>query len=885
MSENYTKNLKKAVENSGLIARKLHSGFVGSEHLLYGLVACSDCAAAKLLEKSGIVKENLFAELRKNANMGEISVNPSFSPNAKSILSGAIGISRNAGVSYVCTEHMLLSILRNEESFACSLLRHMKVNLAFLSDSVAAIVYKNRDNNSGQNLKANTDKFSQNGFSENDYKDDGKKYRTLVNKPSKNYSNEADKPKNTANANTGNVKTSANFNYVSYKNNYKNNSQYNNFDDSQSESDINNENLIENSPLKDFGYDLTTLAENGKLDPVIGRDEEIDRVIRSLSRRTKNAPILVGEPGVGKSAVVEGLAQRIVEGAVPDNLMGKRIFSLNLSELVAGAKYRGEFEERFKTAINYLKENKDIILFIDEIHNLAGAGSGEMDAAEIIKPELARGELRVIGATTTDEYRKYIESDSALERRFQQVIVNPPKAEDAKKILAGLRDKYEAYHKVIISDEAIIAAVDLSERYIPERSLPDKAIDLIDEAAARARMNVTGFSSEIKEKEDNLNELLNERDYCIDNGDSIQLNIVENNIIRLKNEIEILKTGRLDLRSQSRQVICREDIAEIISEQTEIPISRIGEEESRRLLNLEEELHKRVVGQNEAVCAVSRAIRRARASLKDPKRPSGSFIFVGPTGVGKTELSKSLAEAVFGDENSLIRIDMSEYMEKQDVSKLIGAPPGLVGYEEEGQLTEKVRKHPYSLVLFDEIEKAHPDIFNIMLQILDDGRLTDNKGRLVDFKNTIIIMTSNIGAGEVAEKRKEAGEIEFAEEQEIMSDALKKRFRPEFLNRVDDIITFRKLEKEECGKIVGLLLHGLKKRLDELGITLTVDLTAEELILEHGYDPEYGARPLKRIIQREVEDMLSEELIAKRISRGDNVLVSGENGLIVYAKI
>ena len=646
----------------------------------------------------------------------------------------------------------------------------------------------------------------------------------------------------------------------------------------------------EKTPLEGFGVDLTLMAKRGQLDPVIGRESEIERVISALSRRTKNSPVLVGEAGVGKSAVVEGLAQAIVSNKVPDVLVGKRLFSLNLSGLLAGAKYRGEFEERFKKAIDFLKKDKTTILFIDEIHNLVGTGATNdgMDAAEMIKPELARGELQVIGATTTDEYRKYIESDPALERRFQPIVVNPPTVDQAKAILRGLRHKYEAHHKVSITDEAIDAAVELSERYVTDRNLPDKAIDLIDEAAAKVRIRATAQGGELARKKEELARLIAERKYCIDVGDSIQQNIVENQMARVKLEIEMLENNRLETRSYTRYSIGREDRAVVISEWTDIPLTRIGETESQRLMNLEQVLHARVIGQEEAVSAVARAIRRARTNLKDPKRPNGSFIFVGPTGVGKTELSKALAEAVYGDENALIRIDMSEYMEKHDVSKLIGAPPGFVGFEEEGQLSEKVRKKPYSLVLFDEIEKAHADIFNLLLQILDDGRLTDSKGRTVDFKNTIIIMTSNIGASECEKRSVSLGfgtQSAVMDENDVVFKALKKHFRPEFLNRIDDIIPFRKLTKEECGKIVKLLLDGLKKRLEGMNVTLTVDVTAEDFILERGYNPEYGARPLKRTISREVEDLLSNAIIAGKLRSGDEIVIYADNEGIKFAKI
>ena len=646
----------------------------------------------------------------------------------------------------------------------------------------------------------------------------------------------------------------------------------------------------EKTPLDGFGYDLTAKAKRGELDPVIGREKEIERIISTLSRRLKNNPVLVGEAGVGKSAVVEGLAQAVIRNEVPDNLAGKRIFALNLSGLLAGAKYRGEFEDRFKKAIDYLKQEKNTILFIDEIHNLVGAGATNdgMDAAEMIKPELARSDLQVIGATTTDEYRKYIESDPALERRFQPIQINPPTKEQAKQILRGLRARYEAHHKVHITDEAIDWAVELSERYITDRNLPDKAIDIIDEAAAKARIKLITNGSELTQKKESLNKLLVEREYLLDRGDNLQLTIIENQILRIKNEIKVLENNRMDHISYARTSIGKDDVAGVISDWTDIPLTKIGQEESERLKRLEEILHTRVIGQDEAISSVSNAIRRARANVKDPNRPNGSFIFVGPTGVGKTELSRAIAEVVYGDENALVRLDMSEYMEKNDVSKLIGAPPGYVGYEEEGQLSEKVRKKPYSLVLFDEIEKAHPDVANLLLQILDAGRLTDSKGRTVDFKNTIIIMTSNIGAGE-CEKRAQAlgfgAQSTPIDESDAIFKALKKHFKPELLNRIDDIIPFRKLTKEECGKIVELLLDGLKKRLLAMNITLTVDASAKDVILERGYNPEYGARPLKRTIAREVEDLLSNAIIDGSLRSGDEIVIFGDEKGIRFTQI
>lgn len=789
---------------------------LATEHLLYGILDCPESAACKMLKDFNLTKDILKRELDRTTVKGMKKVTPRCTANTDSILQRAIKISNQAGVGYVSSEHLLLSLLETPDCRASLLMRKFGVNEQLLYQKVEALVYFNRNQRKVTNVITEGDEPS------------------------------AEQQEATQTA--------------------------------------------KNTPLDGFGEDLTLKAKNGLLDPVIGRETEIERLISTLSRRTKNTPVLVGEAGVGKSAVVEGLAQAIVEGEVPDILQGKKIFSLNLSGLIAGAKYRGEFEERFKKAIDYLKQDKTVILFIDEIHNLVGTGATNdgMDAAEIIKPELARGELQVIGATTEDEYRKYIEADPALERRFQPIHVDPPTVEQAKLILKGIRVKFEAHHRVKITDEAIDAAVELSERYITDRNLPDKAIDVIDEAAAKARLKATAHSSELTLHRNNLNKLLAERDYCIDVGDTLQQNLVENQILQLRAKIKMIENTRIDERSTMRYSIGKEDVARVISEFTKIPLTKISEEESQRLMRLEEILHARVIGQNEAVDCVSRAIRRARTNLKDPKRPNGSFIFVGPTGVGKTELSKALAEAVYGDENALIRIDMSEYMEKHAISKLIGAPPGYVGFDSEGQLSERVRKNPYSLVLFDEIEKAHVDIFNLLLQILDDGRLTDSKGRTVDFKNTIIIMTSNIGAGECEKRSAGLGfgaEDKRLEDRDILYNALKKHFKPEFLNRVDDVIPFRKLTREECGKIVKLLLGGLKERLAKMGITLVVDETAENVILNHGFDPEYGARPLKRTIAREVEDLLSNAIIAGELKKGDCITIYGDRDRIRFAKI
>ncbi len=647
--------------------------------------------------------------------------------------------------------------------------------------------------------------------------------------------------------------------------------------------------LPEDCPLSKFGFDLTEKARRGNLDPVIGRDNEIQRIIQSLSRRTKNSPVLVGEPGVGKSAVVEGLANEIASGSVPETLRNKIIFSMNLSGLLAGTKYRGEFEERFKSAIDYVAEHGNIILFIDEIHNIMGAGStgdSNFDMAEMLKPMLARGEIQTIGATTLDEYRKYIENDPALERRFQPITVDAPDKESAIEILKGLRDKYEAHHKVSISDEAIRAAVILSDRYITDRNLPDKAIDIIDEAAAKARLKFCTTPQVYAEKDKKRRGLISDRNYYKRVGDYDEMEKAEREINKLTEELSDLESKMWEARSNHTPSIKEEDIAEIISEITKIPLTDIGGDEGKRLEALEDSLNRAVIGQETAVNAVSRAIKRARAGIKDPNRPIGSFIFVGPTGVGKTQLSKALAESVFGDKNGLIRIDMSEYMDRGSVSKLVGAPPGYVGYEEAGQLTEKVRRKPYSVVLFDEIEKANPEIFNILLQVLDEGRLTDNKGKLIDFRNTIIILTSNVGAAIMQTRRSSLGfaDHEYDETRDGVYEALKRKFSPEFLNRLDDIIMFKPLSKEDCVKVIDILIAELTARLKEREIDLTVLASAKDKLIDDGYDEENGARPLKRILQRKIEDMLSEEIISGRVLRGDSITIYAEDGSIKYIK-
>lgn len=637
--------------------------------------------------------------------------------------------------------------------------------------------------------------------------------------------------------------------------------------------------------LEEFGTNLNKAAKDGKIDPVIGRQKEIDRVIQILVRRTKNNPALIGEPGVGKTAIAEGLAQRIISGDVPELLRNKEIITLNLSNLVAGSKYRGDFEERLKKVVEEVKQRKNVILFIDELHTIVGAGAAEgaLDAANILKPELARGDLQLIGATTLDEYRKYIEKDAALERRFQPIIVGAPTTDEAIDILKGVRDKYEAHHKVTITDAAIEAAVQLSDRYIADRQLPDKAIDLIDEACSKVRLKAYTAPPEVKQLENDIRTYAKEKESAVAAQDYEKAAEYRDKEKAANEKLSALQGEWKKGQSGKAEEVTAEDVAEVVSNWSGVPVTKLTETESDRLLNMESILHQRVIGQDEAVTAVSKAVRRAHSGLKDPKRPIGSFLFLGPTGVGKTELAKALAEALFDDEDNIVRIDMSEYMEKFAVSRLTGAPPGYVGYEEGGQLTDAVRRKPYSVILLDEIEKAHPDVFNLLLQVLDDGRLTDSQGRVVDFKNTVIIMTSNIGAKEI----KGAGGLGFATlgegedkskkdydsmKQKVL-DAVKKVFRPEFLNRIDDTVVFHALDKKELTEIVGLMLSDLRKRLSDMGLTLTLTEAAQEHISDVGYDPDYGARPLRRAIQNEIEDPLSDAILAKRFDDGATITV------------
>ena len=645
--------------------------------------------------------------------------------------------------------------------------------------------------------------------------------------------------------------------------------------------------------LDQFSRDLTKAAQAGELDPVIGRAREIERIVQILSRRTKNNPVLIGEPGVGKSAIVEGLAQLIVEGSIPEILRGKRVVSLDLAGMLAGAKYRGEFEERLKNAMAEIRKSGNVILFIDELHTIVGAGASEgaIDAANILKPLLARGEMQCIGATTLKEYHKYIEKDSALERRFQPVNVGEPTREESVEILRGLRDRYEAHHRVHITDEAIIAAVNLSDRYISDRFLPDKAIDLIDEAASRVRIKAFTAPPDMKEQEARLEVLNKETEEAVAHEDFEKAANLRDQKKQLQNEMTERRKEWEQKRNSKVETVGEEEVAEIVSSWTGIPVKRMTESEAERLLHLEDILHRRVIGQGEAVKAVSKAVRRARAGLKDPNRPIGSFIFLGPTGVGKTELCKALGEALFGDEDSLIRIDMSEYMEKHSVSRMIGSPPGYVGYEEGGQLTEKVRRKPYAVILFDEVEKAHPDVFNVLLQILEDGRLTDGQGRVVDFKNTVVVMTSNAGAHTIKKQRSmgfgssASDEKSYEAMRENIMDEVKRIFRPEFLNRVDEIIVFHALEQEEIDRIAALMLSNVQKRLRERDIDLEVDDSAIKLLSAAGYDLQYGARPLRRAIQRMVEDALSEEILDGKVKLGDRVSMSAQDGKLVFTPL
>lgn len=816
MQGRFTQSAIKVLKLAQYEAKHLKHAHVGTEHILLGLLHEGTNVAAKALSSIGIdlytVRQRVH-ELMEKEDFDDLETEEiGYSPKAKTIMEYAVEQAQALGHDYIGTEHILLGIIYDTESIACEILISLGADLDIIHDAILDLL--NED--------------------------------TLNDMPKLNVFNENKAPKK--------------------DNNTKDNKQKNN----------------SATPLLDkYGRDLNILAQEEKIDPVIGRNREIERVIQILSRRTKNNPILIGEPGVGKTAVTEGLAQRLINGNIPKVLASKRIISLNMASLVAGTKYRGDFEDRLKKIIDEIIENKNIILFIDEMHTLIGAGAaeGSMDAANILKPALSRGEIQVIGATTLKEYKKYIEKDSALERRFQTIMVNEPSAEDAISILKGIRNKYEKFHCAKITDEAIKAAVKISQRYITDRFLPDKAIDLMDEAAAKVRLKTVNIPTNISQLEQKIQDLKKAKEKAIDNQDYELAATIRDQEIQIKEELATAKTA-WETQNNAQIAVTEEDIADVATLWTGIPVKRLVAKEADRLLHIEDIIHKRVVGQNEGVNAVAKAIRRARAGLKDPKRPIGSFLFLGPTGVGKTELARSLAEAIFGDESAMIRFDMSEYMEKHTVSRMLGAPPGYIGYDEGGLLTDAVRRKPYAVILLDEIEKAHPDIFNILLQVLDDGRLTDSQGRTVDFKNTVIIMTSNAGAFKLQPQKTNTMGFTVNEDKQIkqnakkiVMDEVKRQFKPEFLNRIDEIIIFEPLTDKELTQIVTLLLNDVQKRLAEMDIELIIKDEVKSYLLKHGTDTIYGARPLKRAVQRYLQDPLAEQLLQKNIKSMQKIIV------------
>ncbi len=810
----FTERAQRALIGAQEEARRMGHNYVGTEHLLLGLLREGGGAAAAVLGGDGISVDKVREQVDSLVGNGDFQFNDNFgyTPRTKKVLELSLYEAKNLGHSYVGTEHLLLALIREHEGVAASILQNLGVELDKTREKLLGLL---SSEDSGATGAAGV---------------------------------------------AGGAKAGG-----------------------------------DTPTLNQYGRDLTAAAKQGELDPIIGREKEIERIIQILSRRTKNNPVLIGEPGVGKSAVAEGLAQRIIEGKIPELLRGKRVVTLDLPGMLAGTKYRGEFEERLKTAMTELKKSGNVILFVDEVHTLVGAGAAEgaIDAANILKPALARGEIQCVGATTLDEYRKYIEKDAALERRFQPVTIDEPSREESVEMLKGLRDRYEAHHKVRITDEAIEAAVSLSDRYISDRFLPDKAIDLIDEAGSRVRIRNFTAPPDMKQREAKLDGLRKEKEEAIANQDFEKAARIRDAEVEMRAEIEKTRKEWEAQANQEKGVVTENEVAAIVSSWTGVPVAKLTEAESVRLLDLEGELHKRVVGQEEAVSAVARAVRRARAGLKDPKRPIGSFLFLGPTGVGKTELCKALGEALFGDEDAMIRIDMSEYMEKHSVSRMVGSPPGYVGHDEGGQLTEKVRRKPYSVVLLDEIEKAHPDVFNILLQIMEDGRLTDSKGRVVDFRNTVVVMTSNVGATNLR-KQVSLGFTDGADATENtrkyeamkqrMMEELKRTFRPEFVNRVDELIVFHELTQEDIRKIAGLMAEQVCKRLREQDIKLRLDDAAIEFLAAKGYDAEYGARPLRRTIQRMVEDALSEEILSGKIKLGDDVRAVVEGEKLAFEK-
>ena len=788
----FTNKAKKVIEIANDISIELGHNYIGTEHILYGLVKEGEGIAAKVLNNKGITDEKVRVKIEELLGVGrEIKETLGFTPRTKRVLENAFLEAKRIGYNYIGTEHLLLAILKEEDCVAVRVIVELNVEVPKIYSEIAKVI---NEEESDQEIKKDITRVR------------GSYSSTTV--------------------------------------------------------------------LNQFGEDITVQAEDGKFDNIIGREAEIERIIQILSRRTKNNPCLIGEPGVGKTAIVEGLAERIVSGEVPENLKDKRIVSIDISGMVAGAKYRGDFEERIKKVLNEVKKVGDVILFIDEIHTIVGAGAAEgaIDAANILKPLLARGEIQLIGATTIEEYRKYIEKDSALERRFSPVDVGEPTEAETIEIIKGIRDRYEAHHNVKITDEAINSAVTLSVRYITDRFLPDKAIDLIDEAASQVRINLFTEPDTIKVMEEKIDVIMNEKEEAIYNQDFERAANLRDKEKEAREELNTEMNKWKKIKNKDITEIGEENIAEIISKWTAIPIQKLTEDENQKLKHLEEMLQKRVVGQNEAVEAVAKAIRRGRVGLKDPKRPIGSFLFLGPTGVGKTELSKALAEILFDNENSIIRLDMSEYMEAHSVSKLIGSPPGYIGYDGGGQLTEKVRRKPYSVILFDEIEKAHPDVMNLLLQILEDGRLTDSQGREVNFKNTIIIMTSNLGARYITEKKSLGfGNVENEKEYEDIKKEvikeLKKELRPEFINRIDEIIVFHKLSEEDIKQITNIMLKQVEERLKNQKYIVEIDDGVVKAILKQGYDNNFGARPLRRTIQNLVEDRISEEILSGNLKK------------------
>ena len=801
MNNKFTQMAQRALNEALRYAREFGHTYVGTEHILLGLMAERESISCRILNSRGVTEDKTTELIFENIGRGSYT-NVSaadMTPMTKKIIEESAYASSRLGNSYIGTEHILIAIISESESYAYKLIRAQAQSINEIRNDISEYLGGAPEEKSGGAVRGEDKRDAVHGA----------------------------------------------------------------------------------PTLSKYGTNLVKMAHDGRIDPIIGRDSETERVIQILSRRTKNNPCLIGEPGVGKTAVVEGLAQRIADGSVPENLRDCVIVSLDIASMVAGAKYRGEFEERMKGIMEEVSKNPKIILFVDEIHTIIGAGSAEgaVDAANIIKPALARGAMQLIGATTIDEYRKYIEKDAALERRFQSVLVGEPTPDEAVQILTGLRDKYEAHHKLKISDEAIEAAVKLSVRYIGDRYLPDKAIDLIDEAASRLRLRGFTPTDKVKELEEELKKVSGEKEEAILGEDYERAATLRDREKELEASLAEEKENAPEARES---VVCKSDIEDIVTSWTGIPVKKLAGEEGERLLHLEDLLHERIIGQSEAVSAVARAIRRGRTGLKDPKRPVGSFIFLGPTGVGKTELTRALAEVMFGDENAMIRIDMSEFMEPHSTAKLIGSPPGYVGYDDGGQLTEKIRRHPYSVVLFDEIEKAHPDVFNILLQILEDGRLTDAHGRHVDFKNTVIIMTSNVGAASIVEPKK-LGFTSGADSDDKMKDhvmdALKRTFRPEFLNRVDETIIFSKLTSDDIKAITSLMLGDLKKRISEREIEIEFDEAVIDHLAREGFDPVYGARPLRRAIVRKIEDTFSEALLSGKVKSGDKVraIMAGES--------